>query len=93
MLSVDFIYNVHSKDANTIMMRRGTNQKSGLNIHFFLEEYTLNAFIANVRNKKVYIKFKLILLTFKWFYCYLQDLHILAIQKKRWWGGDRPEGE
>lgn len=65
MLSVDFIYNVHSKDANTVMMRRGTNQKSGLNIHFFLEKYTLSAFIANVRNKKVYIKFKLILLIFK----------------------------
>lgn len=51
MLSADFIYNVHSKDANTIRMRRGTNQKSGLNIHFFLEKYTLSAFIANVRNK------------------------------------------
>lgn len=65
MLSLDFIYNVHSKDANTIMMRRGTNQKSGLNIHFFLEEYTLSAFTANVRNKKVCIMVKLILLICK----------------------------
>lgn len=47
----DFIYNVHPKDANTIRMRRGTNQKSGFNIYFFLEKCTLSAFIANVRSK------------------------------------------
>lgn len=74
MLSVDFIYNVHSKDANTIMMRRGTNQKSGLNIHFFPGKVHPECFYCKCKeNKKVSIKFKLILLIFKWFYCYLHN--------------------
>lgn len=95
MLNGDLIYNVHYKDANTILLkiREGTNQKFGLNIPFFLENYALNSFTASIRNKNVQIQFKLILLMFKWLYCYLQDFHLLSSQKCGGEGRGEKRGE
>jgi len=92
MLNGDLIFYVYYKDANTTLLKIRDEQNRNLAYIFFfsLENYALSAFAASARNKKVQILFKLILLIFKWLYCYLQDFNLLFSQKS---GGSSERGE